>query len=175
MGTEENKKTAVSMWTTLSAQVMTASLAVIAVEGAFITFVLDKWIPSNWFYLFLVLSVFIFIFSILNGGVGISRMAKSGYQDDWSLDKGTTQFRLQALSCLFGFIFFFISVFFIGSNKEEIQKREARETQNREANEKKVNQENLQKQIEDLNLQIKFLTNEIETIKKNAQSNNNSQ
>ncbi len=66
----EDGKTAVSMWVTLSSQVIAATLAIIAIEGAFVTYVLDKRLPGLGFYLFIVLSIISLVFSILNGGRG---------------------------------------------------------------------------------------------------------
>jgi hypothetical protein len=129
--TMEDKRTAVSLWVTLSSQVMGATLALIAVEGAFTTFVLDKRLPPFWFYLIVTLTLLLFIVSILNGGAGISRMTREGEAGRWGLDVGAPYFKRQTLLCLLGVLLFFASLFFSGPTKEESQAAEIKTLQDK--------------------------------------------
>lgn len=142
----EDKRTAVSLWVTLSSQVMGATLALIAVEGAFTTFVLDKRLPPFWFYLLVTLTLLLFIVSILNGGAGISRMTREGEAGRWSLAVGSPYFKRQTFLCLLGVVLFFASLFFSGPTKEESQ-----------ATEVKTLQEKMQKQELQLNVALSEL------------------
>src|ERR1700755_1780964 len=96
-GTPEDKRAAVSMWVTLSSLVITAALAVIAVEGAFVTYALDKRVPGTTFYVLTVLSAGILIFSILNGGAGINRLTDDGFKGLWGLNVAGGYFGRQSL------------------------------------------------------------------------------
>jgi|SRR5687767_4174798 len=119
--TIEDQRTAVSLWVTLSSQVIAATLALIALQGAFTTFVLDKREPSFSFYLIVVVTFLLFIFSILSGGVGIDKMTVKGSTGTWNLDTGRPYFRRQTVVCLLGVLLFFLSLFFSGSTKAEPQ------------------------------------------------------
>lgn len=125
----EDKRTAVSLWVTLSSQVMGATLALIAVEGAFTTFVLDKRLPPFLFYILVPGTLLLFIVSILNGGAGISRMTREGSAGTWSLDVGAPYFKRQTFLCLLGVVLFFASLFFSGPTKEESTAKEVKELQ----------------------------------------------
>lgn len=130
-GAPEDRKAAVSMWVTLSSQVITATLAVLAVEGAFVTYVLDKRLPGAAFYIFVALSALALIFSILSGGVGISRLTVAGGDGNWDLRVGSTQFGHQSLACLAGVLLFFLALLFSGGTKEDAQAKEVKVLQDK--------------------------------------------
>ena len=115
----DDKQTAVSLWVTLSSQVMAATLALIAVEGAFTTFVLDKRLPAFWFYLLVTVTLGLFIVSILNGGAGINRMTREGSAGRWCLKVGERYFQRQTIFCLLGVVLLFASLFCSGPTKED--------------------------------------------------------
>jgi hypothetical protein len=153
----EDKRTAVSLWVTLSSQVMGATLALIAVEGAFTTFVLDKRLPPFWFYLLVTATLLLLIVSILNGGVGISKMTKEGSAGNWCLNVGAPYFKRQTFLCLLGVVLFFASLFFSGPTKEESQ-----------ATEVKTLQEKMQKQELQMNAaqsELQGLRNDLSSTK----------
>jgi hypothetical protein len=127
----EDRKAAVSMWVTLSSQVIAATLAIIAIEGAFVTYVLDKRLPGPGFYILIVLSIVSLVFSILNGGVGISRLTVAGSVGRWGLKDGSPYFGKQSLACLVGVVLFFLALFFSGGTKEENQAKELKALQDK--------------------------------------------
>lgn len=114
------------MWVTLSSQVITATLAVLAVEGAFATYVLDKRLPGAAFYTLMALSALSLIFSILSGGVGISRLTVAGSTGRWELREGNSNFGMQSLACLVGVSLFFLALFLSGGTKEDAQAKEVK-------------------------------------------------
>lgn len=127
----EDGKAAASMWATLSSQVITAALAVIAVEGAFITYVLDKRLPGFVFYLFIALSAISLIFSILSGGAGINWLTERGEAGSWGLKGGGHYFGQQSLACLAGVVLFFLALLFSGGTKEEAQAKDIKALQDK--------------------------------------------
>ncbi len=78
-----------------------------------------------------LLTLMLFIISILNGGAGISRMTREGYAGNWCLDVGTPYFKRQTLICLLGILLFFGSLFLSGPTKEESQAREVKTLQDK--------------------------------------------
>jgi hypothetical protein len=118
-GAAEDKRAAASMEVTLSSQVITAALAVMAVEGAFITYVLDKRQPGAAFYILTVLSALLLIFSILNGGVGVKRLTEAGFKGEWGSNDASNCFGRQSLACLAGVLLLFFAVVFGGATKED--------------------------------------------------------
>src|SRR4051812_3987035 len=95
-GGGEEKRAAASMEVTLSSQVITAALAVMAVEGAFVTYVLDKRLPGAAFYILTVLSALLLIFSIINGGVGVRRLTEAGFKGEWASNDASNCFGRQS-------------------------------------------------------------------------------
>jgi hypothetical protein len=156
----DNKKTAASMWVTLSSQIIAATLAMLAVQGAFTTFVLDKRSPPRPFYLFAVLTGICFITSIINGGVGISRITKAGFLGDWNIKVGRGNFQRQTVFCLIGMVFFFISLISSGPTKEELQQQEVKQLKEQiraiEVLEKR--QTSVEQEINDLKSEIQRLS-----------------
>ncbi len=116
----ENKKDAVNIGVTLSTQLISASLTMIAVLGAFVTFIIDKRDVGLSFYILIGISFFAFIVSVVCGGKGIDKARKSGFDGNWNLDDTKKSFNLQALLCVLGLLFFILSIF-LGKEKTDTQ------------------------------------------------------
>jgi hypothetical protein len=116
----ENKKDAVNIGVTLSTQLISASLTMIAVLGAFATFIIDKREVGFLFYVLIGISFLSFIASIFIGGKGIDKARKSGFDGKWNLDDTKQPFNWQALLCGMGLLFFILSIF-IGKEKSDTQ------------------------------------------------------
>lgn len=116
----ENKKDAVNIGVTLSTQLISASLTMIAVLGAFATFIIDKREVGLLFYALIGISFLTFILSIFLGGKGIDKARKSGFDGKWNLDDTKESFNWQALLCGMGLLFFILSIF-IGKEKSDTQ------------------------------------------------------
>lgn len=121
---DEDKRTAANMTVTLSTQLMAASLAVIAVEGAIYTFVSDKRIPSGWFTLFVLLVFLFFLSSIYMGGRGVNRVRKAVSDGTWTIESVRDEFAWQALLGVLGILFLFVSLATAGKTKEETMQQD---------------------------------------------------
>lgn len=126
---KEDKKAAIQLWTTVSTQLITATLAMMAVQGAFITFFFDKRHPSTLFYVISPLTLLLFISSIAMAAKGIGALAQSGYSGEWKKDDAISKFRLQTVLCLVGILFFFTSLFFSGPTRESETDKQVKELQ----------------------------------------------
>lgn len=116
-----DQKDAVQIGVTLSSQIISASLAMIAVIGAFATFVLDKREVGNFYYALIFGAFLCFVLSIYFGGKGINRARIDGFEGLWEISVTKKFFNLQATILLVGVILFIISTF-TGTEKETNQK-----------------------------------------------------
>ena len=107
---KEDQKQAVIIVTTLSGQLMAAALAMIALEGAFLTFALDKKSCGLGFWLFVSSAFAVFVLSIFLGGKGIAAHYKAGADGNWNYSEGNARFRWQTALCLLGLVLFLLAV-----------------------------------------------------------------
>lgn len=116
----ENRKTASNMHVVLSSQLMAASLAVIAVEAAIATFILQNRTELGLvFYGLLTLAFLFLVASIFSGGKGIDKLARKGQGGDWELKNAGKFFNIQAITALLGLVFLFGIALFPGESKRE--------------------------------------------------------
>jgi outer membrane protein OmpA-like peptidoglycan-associated protein len=104
---QEDKRSAISFSVTLSSQLVTAALAMLTVEGAFVAFALSNRSVETGFTLFVLLAGVSFILSIVIAGKGITAARDAGFQGNWSLEAGKNYFNWQAILCLTGLVLFF--------------------------------------------------------------------
>jgi hypothetical protein len=124
----DDKKDAVNIGVTLSAQLIAASLTMIALVGAFVTFVLDKR-EVGWGYPLVSGGAFVcFVVSIYLGGKGIDMARKKGFEGIWDISLTRSQFGRQASFAFLG-IFLFIASAFIGRSKDDDVKAAQKEMQ----------------------------------------------
>lgn len=109
MGNEDQKQ-AVSIVITLGGQLMAAALAMIALQGAFLTFALDKKECGFWFWLFVGTGFLVFVLSIIIGGKGITKLYKTGAKGNWKHEEGDREFRWQTGLCCIGLALFILAV-----------------------------------------------------------------
>ncbi|MBI2969031.1 MAG: hypothetical protein HYY40_14610 [Bacteroidetes bacterium] len=116
----DSKKDAVNMGVTLSTQLISASLTMIAVLGAFATFIIDKREIDNpiLYYILIGFSFVSFVASIICGGKGIDIARKFGYFGKWRLNISKSAFNRQAVFCIIGIALFIGSIFF-GKEKKD--------------------------------------------------------
>ena len=112
-----DKMEAVKISITLSNQVMTATLAMITAEGAFMAFVLGNREAPKIFYFFAMLAFVLFVASIFIGGKGITKTRDSGFAGDWNLTVGKPYFNYQAAICLLGLLMLFFMIACSGNTK----------------------------------------------------------
>ena len=114
----EDQKQAVSIVTTLSGQLMAAALAMIALEGTFLTFALDKKVCGFWFWVFVTTSFSVFAVSIILGGKGVTILYKTGAAGNWNYAEGNGRFQGQTGLCLVGLILFGLAV--VSAQKDKL-------------------------------------------------------
>lgn len=117
----ENKRLAVNTGVTLSSNLISACLSMIAIIGAIFLFVIEKREVGWLFYLLISLSFIMFILSIIFGGKGIDIARKKAYQDLLDLDFSKSKFNLQAIFCILGIFFCILSFVF---TSEKVEKNE---------------------------------------------------
>lgn len=118
-----DKKDAVSIGVTLSTQIIAASLAMIAVVGAFTSFTIDKKNVGLSYYIITGLAFLSFVISIFCGGKGIDKARKDGFVGNWNLSSTKGNFNLQSLAAFAGIIFFIISMFLGEDKSDETEQR----------------------------------------------------
>lgn len=158
-----DQKDAVNIGITLSTQIITASLTMIAVIGAFAVFIIDKREIGLSYYLIMGGAFISFILSIFIGGKGINEARKNGYKGTWTIDETKDLFNRQAIFALIGVILFGISVF-VGKEKPDLLKAKI-ENQERTIIELKNKDEFKEKEILKLTDNVNRLINQINEIK----------
>jgi hypothetical protein len=106
--TDEDRRAAATMTVSLSTQLITAVLAILAAEGAYITFVLGNRIVNGIFYLLAVLTFLSFVLSIYFGGSGLHTSRVAVYSGRWNLQTGMGSFSRQTAAALVGIVFFLL-------------------------------------------------------------------
>jgi hypothetical protein len=115
-GTEEDKRDAVNIGVNLSNQLITTSLALIAVVGAAMTFIMQQKEVGFWFYCCSIISFFSLLSSIFCGGRGINTARNNGFKGNWTISEGKDWFDWQAKLTLVGVICLCF-LFFTGNEK----------------------------------------------------------
>lgn len=160
----EDKQTSVNIGITLSTQLISASLSMIALVGVLFVFILDKKEVGYIFYIFISLSFFSFILSIILGGKGINIVRKEGFDGNWSLSCSKKKFNYQAVFCLLGIIFCIISIFKTNDKPNNLL-IELRETKNliKEGIDSErslqIKYDTLKKEIEEIKVEIRQFEN----------------
>ena len=119
LGIMENQRLAVNTGVTLSSNLISACLSMIAIIGAIFLFVIEKREVGWLFYFLISLSFIMFIFSIISGGKGIDIARKKAYQDILDLDFSKSKFNLQAIFCILGIFFCILSYVFTSEKVEK--------------------------------------------------------
>lgn len=100
------------MTSSLSSQLISSALAMLALEGAFFTFIATQKQLNFCFYSLLTLSAFFFILSIFFGGKGINKLRGDIFYEKVNKQSGSPWFNLQAIISLFALFLFGISFLF---------------------------------------------------------------
>jgi len=142
--------------TTISTQVISASLTMITVIGVFAVFIIEKREIGFWYYLTAGLAFFCFVISIFLGGKGLS-----GKDDNKTPNP---YFNWQAITALLGIILFCVSVF-LGKEKPDDLEKKVNE-QDKIIIELNTKDEFRAKEIQRLSDDLNKLTKEIDEMKK---------
>ena len=150
---EEDKRTAVGISVTLSGQLITAALAMLAVEGAFVAFALGNRNVVGGFRWLSGLTAILFILSIFVAGKGITKARNDGFNGAWNLQTTKNHFNWQAILCVLGLASFFVTLLLSGGpKKSEIEAK----------------LEKFGKQISTVESQIQTISKEATSMKKNG-------
>jgi hypothetical protein len=114
----EDQRTAAGMTVTLSSQLIAAALGMLALEGAYVAFVLGTRVVAPWFGLIAVVSGSCFIASIFVAGKGITKVRDGGFDGQWSITEGKGLFNSQAILCLLGLALFLFAILWRGKPVE---------------------------------------------------------
>jgi len=115
----DDERAAANITVTLSGQIIAAALAMLAIEGAVLSFVYSNRITDYRFFVLIIVAAVSFISSIYRAGKGITALRNQGYEGNWELKSTKNHFNLQAILCLIGLSCFFGSAFFIGQPKAD--------------------------------------------------------
>jgi hypothetical protein len=130
--------------TIISTQVISASLTMITVSGAFAVFIIDKRDIGIGYYVIAGLSFLFFVISIFLGGQGLNGKGKN--------ESPNPYFNWQAITSLLGIILFCISVFLGKEKPNELEKKV--NEQEKYIIELKIRDEDKAKEIQQLNDKI---------------------
>jgi uncharacterized coiled-coil protein SlyX len=142
--------------TTISTQVISASLTMITVIGAFAVFIIEKREIGFWYYLTAGLAFFCFVISIFLGGKGLSGKGANKTPNPY--------FNWQAITALIGIILFCVSVFLGKEKPDELEKKV--NEQDKIIIELRTKDEFRAKEIQRLSDDINKLTKQIDEMKK---------
>lgn len=117
--TEEDKRAAVSISLNLSTQIITAALALLAVEGAYAAYALGGRQVKSGFTLACIISAALVVVSIFIAGKGITAARNAGYSGSWDLEVGKSHFNWQAMLCLLALLAFGIALLLSGQSNED--------------------------------------------------------
>lgn len=101
--------------TTISTQIISASLTMITVIGAFALFIIEKREIGFWYYLTTGLAFLSFVISIFLGGKGLSGKGINKTPNPY--------FNWQAITIFIGIILFFVSVFLGKEKPDDLEKK----------------------------------------------------
>lgn len=113
----EDKRAAVAVLTNLSGFIISASLAMLAIEGALFAFVLGNRDVSSGYYWASIAAFLFFVLSIVFGGWGTTKTAEKLAAGTWTVSVGSSDFNLQALFSFLGLLAFIGSALLSGSPK----------------------------------------------------------
>lgn len=141
---------------TISTQIISASLTMITVIGAFAVFIIEKREIGFWYYLTAGLAFFCFVISIFFGGNGLRGKGANKIPNPY--------FNWQAITALIGIILFCVSVFLGKEKPDELEKKVTE--QDKIILELRTKDDFRAKEIQRLSDDINKLTNKIEEMKK---------
>lgn len=118
-GLPDDKRNAVSFSINLSMQLSQGALAMLAVEGAYVAYVLGARETIWGFEFVALLSAIMLIGSVFISGKAITEVRNSGYLGVWDISVGKRKFGWQGLLLLLASLFFFISIFLSGGDKDK--------------------------------------------------------
>lgn len=140
----------------ISTQIITASLTMITVIGAFAVFIIEKREINYWYYIIIGLAFICFILSIIFGGKGLSTQdSTTGYNKFYNW---------QTRTAILGIIMFCVSIFFGKEKTNETEEKIEKLQKSTIENQTKV--EFYKKEFDELNSEVKVLRKVVDSIAK---------
>jgi hypothetical protein len=115
-----DKRRAVEITVTLSSQLIAAALAMLAVEGALVTYALAERVVHPAFPWVISISFLSFAASIFVAGKGITEARDKGFEGKWHTLIGRNKFNWQAICLLIGLSLFAISAAVSGPTRKTL-------------------------------------------------------
>ena len=157
-----DKKDAVKIGITISIQIITASLTMIAVIGAFVVFIIDKREVGTAYYIITGFAFLSLVYSVFLGGKGIDKIRNNGFSGEWEISSTKQIFNRQACTALLGILLFCASVF-MGEEKN-IHKNKNIDNQQKQINDlRKIISNKLAQDSMNINEIVKLKSNLLET------------
>jgi hypothetical protein len=119
----EDQRAAVGFSITLSSQLIAASMAMLAVEAAYLWYALASRSPRTGFVISAGLAALAILLSIFVAGKGITKARNAGFKGNWDLDAGKEQFNFQAILLLLAILMLFVTFALSGPVRESALER----------------------------------------------------
>lgn len=142
--------------TTISTQIISASLTMITVISAFAAFIIEKREIGCWYYLTAGLAFFSYVISIFLGGKGLSGKGANKTPNPY--------YNWQAITAFVGIILFCVSVFLGKEKPDDLEKKVSE--QEKIIIELKTKDEFRAKEIQQLSDDLNKLTKQIDEMKR---------
>jgi multisubunit Na+/H+ antiporter MnhC subunit len=115
--TPEDKRTAVGLSVGLSGQLISAALAMLALEGTYLAYALASREVLIGFEVVSVAAAAAFIWSVLVAGKAVTEARNAGFAGEWKLEAGKDKFNQQAQALVLGLALFVGVLLLSGENK----------------------------------------------------------
>lgn len=119
----DDQRAAVGFSVTLSSQLIAASMAMLAVEAAYLWYAMASRSPRIGFVIFAGLGALAILASIFVAGKGITNARNAGFDGQWNLAAGKQQFNLQAILLLLAILMLFVTFALSGPIRESALER----------------------------------------------------
>jgi hypothetical protein len=119
----DDQRAAVGFSVTLSGQLIAASMATLAVEGAYVWYALGSRLTLAGFTVFAALAAVLIAVSIFKAGKGITKARNAGFAGTWNLAEGKRDFNAQATLLLGALLMLAVMFSLSGQSKESALER----------------------------------------------------
>lgn len=108
--TDEDRRQAATIYTSISTYVATAALGVLAGAIALLTYFSQQYHNLEASYVAIAVAVAVLVASLVAGGYGVNKVAKEGATGSWGIQARNGAFNTQAICALVGTLLVVLSV-----------------------------------------------------------------
>lgn len=155
--TIEDERAAVTFSVTLSSQLIAASMAILAVEGAFVWYALGSRVTRGGFVIGAALTAILIAVSIVQAGKGITKARNAGFKGSWDLGAGKKEFNAQAICLLAALMALAVTFSLAGRSRDTVLQGVVKELRAETA----AAREDMQMQVARLAVENKALSTEV--------------